>query len=300
MKQPQLLTLQTMFDVLSKDHKLPTQHYFHDGFGVVINLTDFLNPFIRNGQGPFLLQDYRMGYIRQGSMQGIINLQEYHVTAGTVMFITPGTIVEPLHISPDFQIIGMGVPADMFHLAHCGKLPDLFGGRQKHGILAVTGQEGLLTIHLFSLLCEVAAAESDAEVTHHLIAAITAHYDSLFARRQSHAPAGGSSATDIFDRFIRLVNEHCCEQHRLAFYADKICLTERYLGTVVRQTSGITAKEWIDKAVITAAKVRLRHGDKPVTLIADELHFPNPSFFCKYFKRLTGCTPQEYRENRGR
>ncbi len=295
MKQPQLLTLQTMFDVLSKDHRLPTKHYFCDGFGVVINLTDFLNPFIRSGQGPFLLQDYRMGYVRQGSLHGIINLQDYHINAGHVVFITPGTIVEPLDISPDFQIVGMGVPADMFHLAHLGKLPDLFNGRQKHGILAVSDQEGLLTSHLFSLLYEVAAAQADAEVTHHIIAAITAHYNHLFACRPSHAPSSRNSATDIFDRFILLVNEHCCEEHRLAYYADKICLTERYLGTVVRQTSGITAKEWIDKAVITAAKVQLRHGDKPVALIAEDLHFPNPSFFCKYFKRLTGCTPQEYR-----
>lgn len=65
---------------------------------------------------------------------------------------------------------------------------------------------------------------------------------------------------------------------------------------MVRQTSGITAKEWIDKAVITSAKVLLRHGDLPIVEISDRLHFATPSFFCKYFKRLTGCTPQEYRQ----
>ncbi len=294
MKQPRLLTLQRMFDVLSQDNKLPAKHFFKDGFGVVINMTNFLDSFIRNGQGPYLLEDYRIGYIRQGYMHGIINLQEYTITAGHLVFITPGTIVEPLDVSTDFLILGMGVPADMFHIAHDGRLPDLFGGKQKHGILAVSEEEELLTGHMFRMLCEIAAAHGDSKATHHMMAAITAHYDSLFASHQSPAPAG-RTATDIFDRFIRLVNEHCCEEHRLAFYADRICLTERYLGTVIRQTSGITAKEWIDKAVITAAKVRLRHGDKPVALISEELHFPNPSFFCKYFKRLTGCTPQEYR-----
>ncbi len=294
MKQPRLLTLQRMFDVLSRDHKLPAKHFFRDGFGVIIGMSSFLEPFIRSGQSPYLLNDYRIGYIRQGRMRGIINLQEYTVTAGHVMFVTPGTIVEPLEVSTDFRIFGMGVPTDMFHLAHQGRLPDLFGGKQKHGILGVSEEEGTLTCHLFHMLYEVAAAQENAAVTHHVIAAITAHYDSLFACRRSAATTG-RTATDIFDRFIRLVNEHCREEHRLSFYADKICLTERYLGTVVRQSSGITAKEWIDKAVVTEAKVRLRHSDKPVTLIAEELHFPNPGFFCKYFKRLTGCTPQEYR-----
>ena len=64
---------------------------------------------------------------------------------------------------------------------------------------------------------------------------------------------------------------------------------------MIRQASGITAKDWIDRAVITAAKVMLRYSNLQIAEIAERLHFPNPSFFCKYFKRLEGCTPQEYK-----
>jgi AraC-like DNA-binding protein len=74
-----------------------------------------------------------------------------------------------------------------------------------------------------------------------------------------------------------------------------MCLTERYLGTVVRQASGITAKEWIDRALVTRIKIELRHTDKSVAQISDEMKFPNPSFFSKYFRRLTGMTPLEFR-----
>ena len=76
-----------------------------------------------------------------------------------------------------------------------------------------------------------------------------------------------------------------------------ICLTERYLGTVVRQASGVTAKEWIDRALIARIKVELRHTDKSVARISEEMNFPNPSFFSKYFKRLTQKTPAEYRNS---
>ena len=54
----------------------------------------------------------------------------------------------------------------------------------------------------------------------------------------------------------------------------------------------------IDDAIITRIKVALRHSDKTVSEIADEMCFPNPSFFCKYFKRLTGMTTQAYRAGR--
>ncbi len=288
-----------MFDVLSKDGSLPALSFFKGGLGVVINMSQILRPFIRDTPIPYLVNDYRIGYIKQGFLHGIINLQEYTITAGHAVFITPGTIVEPLNVSDDFLIVGMGVQSDLFHIAHSGKLPRLFNGKQKHGILAVNSQEEMLLDHLFRMLCEaVTAQDTITETTHHLMAAITSYYDTLFERPSTSAPANRTAANDLFDRFIQLVNGHCREQRRLAFYADKLCLTERYLGTVVRQTSGITAKEWIDRAVITTAKVMLRHGNRTTAEISDLLHFPTPSFFCKYFKRLTGCTPQEYRQKR--
>ncbi len=297
MKQPQLLTLQNMFDTLVKGNNIPPQSFFKDGLGIVVNMAQFLQPFIHDTPHPYLLEDYRIGYIKRGHMHGIINLQEYTITAGHVVFITPGTIVEPLDVSSDFLLIGMGVQSDLFQLIHGGNPALLFGGKQKHGILAIAEEEQMLVEHLFTMLCETVTAQQQITPTsRHLIAAITAFYDTLFDG-QTHTPADRrTTANDIFDRFISLVNRHCKEQRQLSFYADRLCLTERYLGTIVRQVSGITAKAWIDKAVTTTAKVMLRHSNLQIAEIADQLHFATPSFFCKYFKRLTGSTPQEYRQ----
>jgi YesN/AraC family two-component response regulator len=74
-----------------------------------------------------------------------------------------------------------------------------------------------------------------------------------------------------------------------------MCLADRYLGTIIRQASGVTAKEWIDRALVTRIKVELKHSDKTIAQISDDLLFPNPSFFSKYFKRLTGMTPLEFK-----
>jgi AraC-like DNA-binding protein len=121
------------------------------------------------------------------------------------------------------------------------------------------------------------------------------HYDRLFHQQADSLAATRSREQTIFDRFILLVNQHCREQHQISYYAERLCLTERYLGTIVRQTSGTTAKEWIDRALIARIKVELRHTDKSVARISEEMNFPNPSFFSKYFKRLTQQTPAQYR-----
>lgn len=295
MKQPKRLTLQTMFDTFNQQDMIPSRFLFKEGFGIVIEMNDFLKPFILSNQCPYLLEDYRMGIVKRGYIRGIINLQEYTIEAGNIVFITPGTIVEPIGISQDLQLTGMGIPADVFHLIHLGKLPNLFNGILKNGIMSVTENEGQLLDNMFRLLYEIAANSKTDDAVRNMVSTITAYYNELFVSQQPSTTSQRSTQKAMFDRFIDLVNKHCREQRHLSFYAERICVTERYLGTIVCQVSGVTAKEWIDKAVITAAKVMLRHTNKTVAEIADNLNFPNPSFFCKYFKRITGKTPQDYR-----
>ena len=81
----------------------------------------------------------------------------------------------------------------------------------------------------------------------------------------------------------------------ISFYAENLFLTPRYLSTLIKETSGKTVMEWVNEAVIQEAKLMLCHTDKLVYQIADELNFPNASFFCKFFHRMTGKTPNGYR-----
>lgn len=121
-------------------------------------------------------------------------------------------------------------------------------------------------------------------------------FDLCLERQEERQPERMSHKQEVFNRFIRLVNKHVQEAHTLDYYADRICLTPRYLGTIVKEISGETAKNWIDRALITKAKVMLRHTDQQIIQIADHLGFPNCSFFCKFFKQKTGMTPQSYRD----
>ena len=119
-------------------------------------------------------------------------------------------------------------------------------------------------------------------------------FNHLYLKRQEQTPAP-SHQTDIFNRFIQLVNSEYRRQHNLSYYAGRLFLTQRYLGNIVKRVSGTTAKAWIDRALLTEAKIMLCHTDMPVGDIADALHFSNPAFFCKYFRRLNGCSPLDYR-----
>lgn len=100
----------------------------------------------------------------------------------------------------------------------------------------------------------------------------------------------------MFNKFIQLVNKFSAREHNLDFYASELCVTPRYMSTIVKGVSGKSAKEWIDKSMLTTIEIALRHSNKTAAEIAFDMNFPNTSFFSKYFKRLTGMTPMEYRK----
>ncbi len=287
-----------MFEKMGGKKLLSDSFYYADGFLMGMDLRLTFSSLFTSPPTPYLLNDYRMGVIRHGEVGGYINLREYHVRAGTAVFIVPGTIAEPVQASPDLSVMGMAMPPEMLRLALGDRLPDLFNGQRKAGLLVLDeGQQMLLDTLFRTLFLTVNHPAVSRTAVLHLVAAIAQCYDDFF-RQNVPATEAGDAAHAIYDRFIALVNAHCREQRQLRYYADRVCVTERHLGTVVRQVSGVTAKEWIDRAVVLSAKVMLRHGDRSVSQIADDLHFANTSFFCKYFRRVCGCTPQEYRAGR--
>jgi len=101
----------------------------------------------------------------------------------------------------------------------------------------------------------------------------------------------------LVDDFINLIQTHFREERGVEFYASKLRLNSKYMSTIVKQTSGKSAGEWIDERIILEVKALLRSTNMTVQQMADELNFPTQSSFGKYFKRLVGVSPKGYRNN---
>lgn len=149
---------------------------------------------------------------------------------------------------------------------------------------------------LFALLWEVVHDQPFPRASVQSLISLYFHQlDFVRKRSQSTERQQHTRQEDIFNRFLELVNKYAVRERSIAFYADWLFLTPRYLSTLVRQASGRTVMDWVNEAVMQEAKLMLRHTDKLVYQIADELNFPNASFFSKYFRRMAGMTPNDYR-----
>ena len=249
---------------------------------------------------PFIIDDHRFGIVTQGEATATINLQEKTLRAGTMAFLAPGSIITDIHFSPDFDVKGLALFSSYPLPFPADRLPGIFNGEVRDFQCPTGSVPHLLDIthRLMDLIWLMITSQESPDRTtlNSLIATLMSHYDSVY-RACERIPSYSREQT-IYDRFIYLVSRYAKQEHQLRFYADKMCLTERYLGSVVRQVSGLTAKQWIDKSLIACLQAELRHSDKTLAQLADEMNFPNTSFLCKYFKRLTTLSPLAYRNGR--
>lgn len=99
----------------------------------------------------------------------------------------------------------------------------------------------------------------------------------------------------LIGEFFSLLSEHFRKERGVQFYADKLCITPDYLTKLTRKDMNQSPKEIIDQQILIEIKLFLSNTNLSVKNIAAELNFEDPSYMCRFFRRLTGYTPLNYR-----
>ncbi|MGN1245437.1 MAG: helix-turn-helix domain-containing protein [Muribaculaceae bacterium] len=120
---------------------------------------------------------------------------------------------------------------------------------------------------------------------------------SAAARNESIQSTVFTSADSYFLNFIKLLNKHCCQQHDVAFYADKLSITPKYLNEIARKTANRTAKDIISKFIVARIKRELLLSGNSVQRIAYDFNFCDQSSLGKFFKKATGMSPVAFRHS---
>ena len=102
---------------------------------------------------------------------------------------------------------------------------------------------------------------------------------------------------EIFIGFVSLLPEHFIQHHDISFYASTLCISPVYLSRVVRQVSGRTVMDYINHMLLMEASFLLRTSKLSIAQISDRLHFADTPSFSKFFSRLKGLSPREFRES---
>ncbi len=259
---------------------------------------------------PFRVNCYMAVFCSSGSISCMLNMNEYTLSKNMLMVITPGNIVRIT--SPDLeQALSNAsftfVAVSVDYISNSGlDFNSLFSeamALMQNPCIKIKDSELRLLSDYIDLIYKI--TNSTAKYVRESVSAIMSSVFYQFASyfddylRDEHtrtvAAPDNSRHRRMFEAFIKLVKDNHNSERMVGFYADKLCVTPKYLSKIVREVSGRSAPKWIDGFVIMSAKSMLKYSDMTVKEISIELNFPNQSFFSKFFKSQTGLTPNEYR-----
>ena len=294
-KEPMELGLQLLKDINIVRHN--EFRFINAEFGFVTSFSKMETTIFKIGQ-PYRLQEGRIAIITNGRARVLINLIEYIFRPNYISLIAPGSIIQIIETSQDFDAHTMAIEHNFLPVSGKEEFFAHFLQRKKNLLLPLTTTEQVQIENFITVMWDVLQEPVfRKEVIQHLLAGLLYNIEYIAKNKGQSESSPLTHQNDIFQRFISLVNTYSKTERNVSFYADKLCLTPRYLNTVIRQASQQTVMDWINQSIILEAKVLLKHSNRLVYQISDELNFPNPSFFSKFFKRMTGMTPQEYQKN---
>lgn len=270
--------------------------YMDDGLVLTDRITDAPIP-----TEPTRLNFILMALCKKGRAQYTIDTREQIVKPGDLLFISERHIVDNYMASPDFECLCIMVSTQFYHgfVQNVKNVSSLLIFSTNNPVVQLTPKE-IQTYSNYYLTIR----EKMADSTHHyrtdlvksLLLAMFYDMSNVIWRVEQLGAKSQTRADAIFARFIRLLEENFRQERRVAWYAEQLCITPKYLSEVVKQVSRRTTNEWIDSYVVLEIRVMLRNTTKSIKQICDELHFPNQSFLGKYFKEHVGVSPSEYRK----
>lgn len=240
---------------------------------------------------------------RRGSAVVNIDLKSYEITPDTGVVLLPSTIFRIERLSPDFTISLCSFSSALFQEASFRVGLGLFGFLKDHPCGAIPDKKTETAIGIIS---SIAAVYADRKNTHRdriatllLRCLLLEFYDKthrLFDRRRIRER--NDRQEELFRRFTGLIHEFATAEREVGFYADKLCISTKYLTSICRRVVGASAKAIIDHFVLLEIKGLLQSTQLSIQEIADRLRFPDQSYLGRYFKRHEGVSPKDYRTGR--
>lgn len=252
---------------------------------------------------PSRLNALIIGVGTEGETSLTSNLQEFRLKKDSLFIFSPKHILQVqsnnrfkahlIAIAPDFlKRINIDTKRMMPLFLQFGSLP----------CMELTQAESQSLRSFISMVeQELKGSETDfsSEIIGGLIAATIYKVGDILTHYLTEHPEVDSPihnrAEEYFRQFTELLGEHYKHERSVGFYARQLCITPKYLTTLIKRISGKSVSEWIDNYVILEAKTLLKYSNMSVQEIAYYLNFPNQSFFGSYFKRNAGMSPSQYK-----
>ncbi len=240
----------------------------------------------------------------QGSLY--INGKQFHFKACDLLICHPNLVLEKSSISLDTEYRCILLAKEylrQLNLAGSKDTWDSIKFLEKSPVLTLDPNEVDLFCRYYDLIRAKMTCPPHPyrkELIDALLQAFLYEFRNILDRSHELKPQLYSAAERVFSDFMDLLTSISPKPRSVGYYADKLCITPKYLSSICREISNYTASALINQYVVKDIQILLRRHDKSIKEVCNELDFPNLSFFGRYVKKHLGMSPKKWRENEQR
>ncbi len=247
---------------------------------------------------PFKVEFALCILIKSGSMQIMHNLMEYTISKNDVFVVMPGDFARCLSVSPDCRLELLAFSDSYYAPINNGsQFNTFYSFFRKHPKNSIDDQSFTDTLYILDIMkrrVETTDKIDRKNVVRGYIYALCQDAFGWINAIKDVDSAPSSRGEEILAAFMELLEENFTTEHRIRFYADKLCISTKHLSETVKSISGRGVKEWIQEYLLLEAKALLQSHRYSIQEISWKLNFANQSFFGTWFKKAAGMSPRQY------
>ncbi len=229
-----------------------------------------------------------------------LETSEQEIVKNDIALCHPNQFYEHIRTSLDFKCQGVLFAPEYFEQLICDKY---YSRRaiEEHPIIHLTPEEADEMLHdfeyvKFKMNSKCIGKHRNDVMDNLFLALINSSADILMRHMERESSSKQyTSGANLTNKFIALVDSETPQKREVKTYADMLCVTPKYLSSVCRRETGMTARELICQKVQKKIRRMLTDPDMTVKQVAELCGFDNLSFFGKYVKRELGMSPRGVR-----
>ncbi len=253
-----------------------------------------VNPF------PIQLNACTLILVIAGQLSITVDYREYTAKENTLIFIIERHIVNNVSVSEDFRGYHIIVDNDFFKKSTNGEIPPakgiIYNSRQNPLMLFDKTDYQWLLNNVEQLSYNIQRHNNNYRENMIINNIATFAYEIWNKTDHTDLIDEYKPYEELAMRFFDLAFNHCKEEHEVAYYANRLCVTPVLLSRAVKITMGKPSLSVLHDILLSEAKILMRERNMTIQQIADKLNFSDQASFSKFFKKCTGVSPSIFRK----
>lgn len=249
-----------------------------------------------------LLGYFMMAVTISGRAKVTLNGVPYEINRNRMLVLHPHIEAVISDISDDFRVCCIGTMMEMQNNVTYNIPPSFMALVLQHPIWEMDDE----TVNAVQAFCTIFNYNYNniggVNSSNIAVSLLSVFIQGFYERTKHMIPSLNSELVSIvmrnlISRFMNELRANYKNSHQVSYYAERVCVSPKYLTQVVKQVLGLTPKEIIDRKLSVESMYLLGRSNKSIQEISNELGFPDQSYFGRFFKRLLGMSPLAFRRN---